>query len=155
MGFLGGFFGVFGVVLGVYFWVGFLLPTLPGPRRARPGRWGADGRVRAGNRWMPAVLCNHRKKLKGWFLIFFSLLFSTLFYLPARRIHCVGGRWDRNQDGCVCLRHWLSHKNLQWCETNESRRCSVIKEKKTCNDVLLKSYGIVRKWVLRIRIRIH
>jgi hypothetical protein len=31
---------------------------------------------------------------------FFSVLYSTLLYLPPLRIYCVGGFWDRNQDSC-------------------------------------------------------
>ena len=36
---------------------------------------------------------------RGIFVDFFMyVLYSTLFYLPPLRFHCVGGCWDRTQD---------------------------------------------------------
>jgi hypothetical protein len=40
------------------------------------------------------------QRVKGEFLLMFSLLYSTLLHLPPLRIRCVGGRWDRTQDSC-------------------------------------------------------
>jgi hypothetical protein len=38
---------------------------------------------------------------QGIFLdISFYVRYSTLFYLPPLRLHCVGGYWDRTQDSC-------------------------------------------------------
>jgi hypothetical protein len=41
------------------------------------------------------------------FILFLSVLYSTLLHLPSLGLHCVVGCWDRTQDA-MQLQHWLS-----------------------------------------------
>jgi hypothetical protein len=44
-----------------------------------------------------------------YFILHFSLLYSTLLHLPPFRFHCVGGCWDLTQDSCdlgLAVRHF-------------------------------------------------
>jgi hypothetical protein len=47
-------------------------------------------------------MCREGSTIKGDFLAFFYVHYSTLLNLPPLRFHCAGGCWDRTQD-CSAL----------------------------------------------------
>ncbi len=47
------------------------------------------------------LVLRHQMQVSNYFVnSFYSVLYSILHHLPSLRFHCVGGCWDRTQDGC-------------------------------------------------------
>ncbi len=86
----------------------------------------------------------HRAKeifsLRGTFLIFsFSVRSSTLLHLPPLRFHCVGGCWDRTQDG-------VATKALAVRRSIHSDRSHISHPKKYWNWKLIQSPKLFPAW---------